>query len=129
MKKLITIIFIVLFFNSMSLKAYSNSRLYLEHVYQNAWCSRERGAQEVVLNDKARVDCVTNSHAIEFDFADKWGESIGQALYYGAALNKKPGIVLIMENGNKDKKYLDRVNVVAKQHNITVWTMKSINQF
>lgn len=124
-KQLSIFILIILFLNSFSLKAFSKSRLYLEHVYQNAWCSKAGGKQEVVLPDQARVDCVTSTHAIEFDFADKWGESIGQSLYYGASLNKKPGVVLIMENGVKDKKYLDRLNLVAKQHNITVWTMTS----
>ncbi len=56
----------------------------------------------MVLPDKARVDCVTDTHAIEFDFAKKWGESIGQALYYATILNKQAGIVLIMEKGVAD---------------------------
>lgn len=100
-----------------------SSHLYLEKDYQNAWCSAYGGKTEVVLPDKARADCVTSKYAIEFDFAHKWAESIGQSLYYGEILGKQPGIVLIMEHGNADKKYLARVKEVADQHNITVWTV------
>ena len=99
------------------------ANMYYEKDYQKVWCNGHNGSMEVVLPDKARVDCVTKTHAIEFDFAKKWGESIGQALYYAAVLNKKAGIVLILENGIKDEKYLNRVNEVAKLYNISVWTM------
>lgn len=82
--------------------------------YQQHWCKINGGTQEVILFDKARVDCLTKTHAIEFDFAPKWAESIGQALYYSIVTGKTPGIVLIMENPKKDQKYLARVNSVAK---------------
>lgn len=98
-------------------------RQYFEKEYQQAWCSNVGGEREVILPDKARVDCVTATHAIEFDFAAKWGESIGQALYYGTALKKTPGIVLIMEDAQRDEKYLKRVQAVATKHGITVWTI------
>lgn len=123
-KQIFAILLTFLTLNFFSLHSDAKSRLYLEKIYQNSWCSAVGGTQEVVLSDKARVDCVTPTHAVEFDFADKWGESIGQSLFYGATLGRKPGIVLIMEDAKKDKKYLDRVNLVARQNNITVWTMK-----
>ena len=121
MKKLLTGLF--LFLVIMPVHAQSKGHLYLEKEYQNVWCKANGGALEVVLYDKARVDCVTPDYAIEFDFAKKWGEAIGQSLYYGTVLNKQSGIVLIMEDGYKDKKYLDRVSMVAKKHNIKVWTI------
>ncbi len=101
----------------------SAKTLYYEKDYQQLWCTKHNGKLEVVLPDKARVDCVTDTHAIEFDFAKKWGESIGQALYYATILNKQAGIVLIMEKGVSDEKYLARVQEVAKHYNITIWTM------
>jgi len=97
--------------------------IYYEKDYQQSWCSAHNGTLEVVLQDKARVDCVTNTHAIEFDFAKKWGESIGQALYYSTMLNKQAGIVLIMEKAKDDERYLARVRKVAKRYDISVWTM------
>lgn len=121
MKKQI-LIFVCMCF-AMPAMCASDTHKYYEKDYQNIWCSQNNGKTEVVLPDLARVDCVTNTHAIEFDFAKKWGESIGQALYYSAVLNKKAGIVLILENGEKDKRYLERVQCVAKLYNISVWTM------
>lgn len=98
---------------------------YFEKDYQKVWCDAHCGTREVILSDRARVDCVTATHAIEFDFAPKWAESIGQALYYGYALNKKPGIVLIIENKGKDQKYINRVKAVAEIYGITLWIMTS----
>lgn len=120
MNKLIILLSLLLV---VPIYAQAQGHLHLEKEYQEAWCNANNGELEVVLSDNARVDCVTPTHAIEFDFAQKWGESIGQALYYGVALNKQAGIVLIMENGARDQRYLNRVNAVAKQHNITVWTI------
>lgn len=74
-----------------------------EASYQHAWCSAHGGVEEYVLSDRTRVDCLTDTHAIEFDFADKKYEAVGQSLHYAVMTGKKPGIVLIL-----DKKYLDR---------------------
>lgn len=100
-----------------------SAHLYLEKEYQGQWCKAQKGQQEYILNDKARIDCLTDNYAIEFDFASKWAESIGQALYYALSTGKAPGVVLIMENPEKDVKYLNRLNDVAKKYNIKVWTM------
>ncbi len=94
-----------------------------EKDYQTSWCEKHNGKTEVRLFDKTRIDCLTDSHAVEFDFAGKWGESIGQSLYYAAVVHKKPGIVLIIENKETDDKYLQRVKTVANKYNIKVWTM------
>lgn len=100
-----------------------SAHLYLEKEYQGQWCKAQKGQLEYILNDKARIDCLTDNYAIEFDFASKWAESIGQALYYALSTGKAPGVVLIMENPEKDVKYLNRLNDVAKKYNIKVWTM------
>lgn len=99
-------------------------RLYPEREYQVAWCSDKNGKSEVVLQDKTRVDCVVNNYAIEFDFANKWSEAVGQSLYYAHVLKKTPAIVLILENKNKDSKYLERLNKIAPAYGITVWTIE-----
>lgn len=48
--------------------------------------------------ENGRVDIVTNTHAIEVEWASNWKHSIGQALWYAMQTNKKPGIVLIMKD-------------------------------
>ena len=97
---------------------------YLEKEYQNKWCTENKGAQEVVLDDDARVDCLLPKYAVEFDFATKWAESIGQSLYYAKKTGKKAGVVLILEDPAADQKYITRLDTVAKKHKIKVWTMK-----
>ena len=100
-----------------------SARLFAEKTYQDYWCKKCGGTTEYKLQDNTRVDCVIDDYAIEFDFANKWSESIGQSLYYSHCLNKKAGVVLIMENIEKDTKYLNRLLKVANLHNITVWTI------
>lgn len=75
---------------------------------------------EYRLDDGTRVDCLTDEFAIEFDFALKWAESVGQALYYSLKTGKQPGVVLIMENDGDDR-YFDRLNALAVKYNIKVW--------
>lgn len=97
--------------------------IYYEKDYQKSWCEAHNGLTEVILPDRARVDCVTNTHAIEFDFAKKWAESIGQAQYYGVVLDKTPGVVLIVEDSTKDMRYVERVRKVANKRGMTLWLM------
>lgn len=103
--------------------------LYREADYQASWCNYHKGTMEVELDDFTRCDCETRRNAIEFDFANKWAESVGQSLHYALKLHKKAGIVLIMENPEKDKYYLQRVLKLAKKYKIDVWTMKSLDDY
>ncbi len=79
-----------------------------EAYYVEKWCSASFGRREYVLLDKTRVDCYTKDYAIEFDFAHKWAESIGQSLYYSKMTNKKPAVAIIL-NSPDDLKYVKRI--------------------
>ena len=68
----------------------------VESYYVNQWCTADFGRKEVVLWDMTRVDCLAKDYAIEFDFAKKWAESIGQSLYYSKLTGKAPAVVLIL---------------------------------
>ncbi len=76
------------------------------------------------LPDHTRVDCLTKSYAIEVDFAKKWAESIGQALYYGIKTSKKPGILIIIENPH-ERRFLKRLTLTIKESHlpIKVWVV------
>ncbi|BCS55152.1 hypothetical protein GSbR_19330 [Geobacter sp. SVR] len=100
------------------------AHLYPEKHYQKLWCDDHKGVLEFRLQDGARVDCLTDEYAVEFDFATKWAESIGQALYYAGMTGKRPGVVLIMERGDDDGRYLKRLQSVADQYGIQVWTTR-----
>ena len=89
-----------------------------EKYYQTKMCDALSGDMEVVLEDKARIDCLTTEYAIEVDFAKKWAEGIGQALYYAQMSGKKPAVALI--SGANDTKFINRLETVAKKYNIKV---------
>lgn len=79
-----------------------------EVFYVSQWCTSDFGKQEFLLWDNTRVDCLTKDYAIEFDFAKKWAESIGQSLYYAKMTGKKPAVALILTD-IKDYRYVKRV--------------------
>ncbi|MDD2567519.1 MAG: hypothetical protein PHI89_02930 [Thiovulaceae bacterium] len=89
-----------------------------EKYYQTRMCDALGGEVEHILFDKTRVDCLTREHAIEVDFAKKWAEGIGQALYYAEVTGKKPAVGLIVGEG--DQKYLKRLEKVAQTYRIKV---------
>ena len=76
--------------------------------------------EEFENNDKTRIDCLTQTHAIEFDFADKWAESIGQALHYSFMTGKRAKIILILDNPKKQIYYFERIQNLSKIHNFDV---------
>lgn len=80
----------------------------VEAYYQNQWCTSDFGRKELILWDMTRVDCMSKDYAIEFDFAKKWAESIGQSLYYSKLTGKKPAVVLIL-TAPTDYRYVKRI--------------------
>lgn len=95
-----------------------------ERYYQEKWCLARGGQMEVVMPDKTRCDCLIEDYAIEFDFAPKWSEAIGQSLNYARQTGKLPGIVLICRSKNDLKK----ISSVKNNSNfyklkIKIWTI------
>ena len=80
----------------------------VEMYYEDEWCTPDFGRKEVILWDMTRVDCMTKDYAIEFDFAKKWAEAIGQSLYYSKLTGKSPAIVLILTSPT-DYRYVKRI--------------------
>lgn len=78
------------------------------------------GILEYKNDDATRVDCLTNTHAIEFDFANKWAEAVGQALYYQYKTGKRAKVVLILEHPQSQMMYYNRVKALSKIHNFDV---------
>ncbi|MDP2548505.1 MULTISPECIES: hypothetical protein [unclassified Oceanobacter] len=114
---------IILVLLSLAMNAHA-ARQHYEKWYQQRWCSNAGGQTEKVLSDKTRVDCVTSTHAIEFDFGNKWSEAIGQSLGYAIETNKRAGIVLILESP-KDYKYWIKLNSIIDHYNLPIDTWKT----
>lgn len=103
--------------------SFAGSHVNKEKYYQERWCKEKGGQVEVVLPDKTRCDCITSTNAVEFDFGEKWAESIGQALYYSIQTGKKAGIGLIIEEP-KDNKYWIRLNSIIQNYKLPIDTWK-----
>jgi len=88
-----------------------------ESDYSKPWCASIGGRYNVPVKVDgvvtAYVDCLTESHAFEVDFASKFYESVGQSHYYAAITGKQPGIALIRLSVADDK-YVKRLNETAK---------------
>ena len=71
---------------------------------------------------KTRVDCLTDYYAIEFDWAKKWAESIGQSMYYAKMTEKLPAVAIIMRSPI-DEKYIRRI--IKANNNITIFKIQA----
>lgn len=97
--------------------------LHPEKAYQQQWCGRFNGQTEVILQDKTRVDCITDNYAVEFDFANKWAECLGQALHYAEMTGKLPACVLIIEK-KSDWKHLEKLQRTGRANGIKAWYIR-----
>lgn len=88
--------------------------LYTEKEYQTYWCNKHGGQMEIVLSNKARIDCLLPDLAVEVDFAKKFHECIGQALEYSAHTGKIPACLLIVEK-DSDWKYVERLRYTKQK--------------
>ena len=118
--KYLLIIVVLLFTGCLETKV--NVSKHKEKYYQTKLCKKLHGKMEYRLSDKTRIDCLTDKYAIEVDWAKKWAEGIGQSLYYAQMTGKNPAVGLIV--GSKDKRYLKRLQKVAKKYNITIMVLK-----
>lgn len=90
----------------------------MESDYVGAYCHNMGGQSEVVLYDRTRVDCLTDTHAIEFDWCHNWAEAVGQALYYARTTGRMPVMVLICEPG--EERFPARARVAAPEIEVMV---------
>lgn len=119
-KKQITFFAICCLATSMCSTAAFAKHDHHEKYYQEQWC-QDRGQVEFVLPDRTRVDCLTETHAVEHDFGQKWAEAIGQSLYYSFQTGKRAGIVLILEK-ESDRRYWIRLNSTIKHFKLPIDT-------
>ena len=107
---------IILFFLSFSAFAIEK-----EEFYSNKFCEELSGQGEFKLKDLSRVDCLTETHAFEVDWADgmKVYEAIGQSLYYASQTDKKPGILLLIIKDNS-KKHIRKIREVIRYFDLDI---------
>ena len=116
-------IILILIFPLLFIACSHSPKKYHEKHYQTLLCNELDGKMEFVLEDRTRVDCLTDEYAIEVDFAKKWAESIGQSLYYAQMTGKKPAVGFIV-NTDKDKRYFNRLDVIAREYGIKIFIIE-----
>jgi len=111
----------IILINILLLIFVSANALENEDYYNRQFCTQESGQAEYKLPDRSRVDCLTDTHAYEADWADglKVYESIGQSLYYAAETGKQPGILLLVRKKNSDK-HISKVRRVIENWNLPI---------
>jgi len=100
-----------------------------EREFQKKWCLARGGRLEVVLSDNTRCDCVTPTHAIEFDFASKRLQALGQAINYSELTGLRAGIVLICKNSSDRRKYLlmkKLLSRIRKKYPVRLWEIDCV---
>lgn len=102
-----------------ALSVASAGRSQHEKHYQKLYAEQVGGQVEVTAPDGTRCDILTETHAIEADFADKWAEAIGQSLNYGFQFNKKAGILLIMEKKEDERHYI-RLGSIIRHYGLEI---------
>ena len=120
---ILVIVSIVAFFSADYELELINKKPKYEKDYQKIFCKKHDGVMEHQLNDKTRVDCLTDEYAVEIDFAKKWAEGIGQSLYYSLQTGKKPAVGLIVDT-KSEARYLKRLKSVAKKYDIQVFVIE-----
>lgn len=121
MKKILIVLALLL----ASLTSYAQ----LERYYRNGFAIIMKGQQEVRIPSTGRyADIVTDTFAIEVEFANKWTQSIGQSLDYAKSLNRKAGILLIIEGVKTDRYVKELMDfILFYRLPIKVWVMNSID--
>ncbi len=76
---------------------------------------------EFRLWDGCRVDLLSPTHAIEVDYAKKWAEACGQALYYATLTRRKPGIILLVDDRDRQARLIYRCQTVCARVGIDLW--------
>jgi hypothetical protein len=76
---------------------------------------------------QSRIDIITATHVYEADWAHKWPEAVGQSLYYAHQWAeehprdpRKPGIVLLVRDPERESHFVSRCRRVCDQYAITL---------
>ena len=79
---------------------------------------------EVQLWDRSRCDLLSDEYAIEIDWASKplkWAEAVGQSLYYAELTGRKPAIILLVEDRERDMKNVYKCQTVCARVGIRLF--------
>ena len=98
--------YLFILFLLLPLDAYAKT----EREYTTEWCATMKGTAFVRLYEGGKfigeVDCLTDTHAIEVEFAPKWNQASSQAMFYELKTRHKAGVAIIHDA--TEQRYIDR---------------------
>jgi hypothetical protein len=101
----ITSILILLFLTFNVIEGFSQSNDWNENEHADFIQALIGGEREHSV-ESGRIDLLTDEYAFEIEWANKWKDAIGQAIWYGLQTNKKPGIILLLKSKENYKYYI-----------------------
>ncbi len=105
---------ILIFFIALIVGFFNNAHA-LEKDYVSKHCN---GQIEFVLPDRTRIDCLTDSHAIEYDFGRNFYQAVGQSLHYAMFTGKRAGIVLIINDS--ELRFYNRAKALINHYGLPI---------
>lgn len=84
------------------------------------WCQKTGGDIGVKLPDGTPVDCMTDQYVIELEDAQNWAIALGRSRYAANVTGREPGVVLFMEDTERQVNHLLRL-LVAIQGDLKDW--------
>lgn len=92
---------------------------HLESWYADALAVELSAKTEVRMRNGTRCDVLSSTHSVEVEFAEKWCESIGQALNYASQTGRRGAVALILES-DSDERFLVRLRTVISWHQLPI---------
>jgi hypothetical protein len=104
---------------------YSYAR-FTESDWQVAFNNKVTHGKLEVETPTGRIDILTETHAIEVDHARNYRAVVKQALQYGAATKKRPGVALVMDGSLDTFQAVEAGKKLCEQSDVDFWL---INEF
>ncbi|OGT57708.1 MAG: hypothetical protein A3E01_02850 [Gammaproteobacteria bacterium RIFCSPHIGHO2_12_FULL_63_22] len=76
--------------------------------------------------DGTRVDLLNDEYAIEADWSHKHYEAFGQATWYSIVTGKKPAVLLLVKDKEKEAQHIYRATAIAVRLNVTLYVEPSM---
>lgn len=99
---------------------------FTESDWQVAFNSKVTHGKLEVEIPTGRIDILTDTHAIEVDHARNYRAAVKQALQYGAATKKRPGVALVMDGSLDTFQAVEAGKKLCEQSDVDFWL---INEF
>ncbi len=104
---------------------HAEQRFHEKEYYLGKWCRFQSGEIDYRAKDKTPVDCLLDTHAVAFEFADKWTEAIDRSLDYAKETGKDAAIVLILERLEDEGLLKEMKQTIRKEDlPIEVWVIQ-----